>query len=60
MRYVASVIINDVEEAASVIKMFDAYERETTFIDRASTCVVACSHGHIAIDLDLAPIFTVH
>lgn len=60
MRYVASVIVDGVEEAGIVTNLFNESEAETFDPRRAVSAVVECSRGSMVIDLGLVPIFTVH
>lgn len=60
MTYVATVIINGVEEAGHITDLVDNEGRETTDIAKAVACVLRCSRGLITMDIDAAPIFTVH
>lgn len=59
MKYVASIVIDGVEEAAVVVNMFDRHNNETIAIDKALSCVVRCSQGFIHLDPDTVPIHTV-
>ena len=60
MKYVASVVVDGIEEAGYVTNMLGWNGDEVKSIAEAHAFVIECSRGFITVDADHAPIHTVH